>query len=237
MTTKLLLVNSDEDFVENFIYSFKSEDYTITAANGVKEGIDKFANNDYDLVILDMVYRDGTGLDLKKMMNEIKDIPTIMVSSIDEIREKILALEYGCDDYIVVPFDLLELKARMRAVLRRSKTSVEAPVVKDANTNSFTKDLFEFNILGRKVTINGTELDLTGKEFDLLYILVSNKSKVFTRQDLADELWQGIDESNIRTVDVHIRRLREKLESTETDRYIQTRWGEGYYYDDNVDVK
>lgn len=232
---KILLVNSSQEFIDNFKYSFKSEDYEISYTNTIKEAIEDLTKFEYDLVIIDMIYKDGTGLDLKRKMNEIGNIPTIVVSKSGEPNDIVLALEYGCDDYIVDPFYLLELKARIRSVLRRTKTNAEEKIrVVKENTNSLVKGRFEFNILGRKVKVDKVELDLTGKEFDLLFILVSNKQKVFSRRDLANELWNGIEESNIRTVDVHIRRLREKLESTETDRYIQTSWGEGYFYDDEI---
>ena len=236
MTYKLLVVNKDQDFIDNFIYSFKSEDYEIGQSNSIKEAMEELSSNDYDLVIIDMDFRDGTGLDLKRKMNDLRDIPTVVVSESSEPNEKVLALEYGCDDYIERPFYLLELKARIRAVLRRTTKTVLVREVKK-NDDTLSKGLFEFNILGRKVKVDDVELDLTGKEFDLLYILVSNKNKVFTRRDLADELWKGIDESNIRTVDVHIRRLREKLEPTKANKFIQTSWGEGYYFDDSIGDK
>lgn len=236
MTYKLLVVNKDQDFIDNFIYSFKSEDYEIGQSNSIKEAMEELSSNDYDLVVIDMDFRDGTGLDLKRKMNDLRDIPTVVVSESSEPNEKVLALEYGCDDYIERPFYLLELKARIRAVLRRTTKTVLVREVKK-NDDTLSKGLFEFNILGRKVKVDDVELDLTGKEFDLLYILVSNKNKVFTRRDLADELWKGIDESNIRTVDVHIRRLREKLEPTKANKFIQTSWGEGYYFDDSIGDK
>lgn len=232
---KLLLVNSDQDFIDNFKYSFKTEDYDISSASNIADAIGLISKNHFDMAIIDMQYKDGTGLDLKRKMNEIKNIPTIVVSKSKEPNDVVLALEYGCDDYIAIPFYILELKARIRSVLRRIKYAA-VPVVsaRTESENSLIKGKFEFNILGRKVKVDNIELDLTGKEFDLLFILVSNKKKVFSRKDLADELWKGIDESNIRTVDVHIRRLREKLESTNTDKFIQTSWGEGYYYDDDI---
>lgn len=232
---KILLVNSNQEFIDNFIYSFKTEEYDLKSAKNIKEAINEIKNNEYDLVIIDMIYKDGTGLDLKRKMNEIGDIPTIVVSKNGEPNNVVLALEYGCDDYIVEPFYLLELKARIRSVLRRSKSiNTENIPVRKNTGNTLIKGRFEFNILGRKVKVDRSELDLTGKEFDLLFILVSNKQKVFSRKDLADELWTGLNDSNIRTVDVHIRRLREKLEPTQTDKYIQTSWGEGYFYDDEV---
>ncbi len=236
MTYKLLVVNKDQDFIDNFIYSFKSEDYVIGQSNSIKEAMEELSSNDYDLVVIDMDFKDGTGLDLKRKMNDLRDIPTVVVSESSEPNEKVLALEYGCDDYIERPFYLLELKARIRAVLRRTTKTVLVRDVKK-NDDTLSKGLFEFNILGRKVKVDDVELDLTGKEFDLLYILVSNKNKVFTRRDLADELWKGIDESNIRTVDVHIRRLREKLEPAKANKFIQTSWGEGYYFDDSIGDK
>lgn len=233
---KLLLVNSEQEFIDNFIYSFKSEEYEISSAKNIKDAIDLVSRYSYDLMIIDMKYRDGTGLDLKRKMNEISKIPTIVVSCNKEPNNVVLALEYGCDDYIQRPFYLLELKARIRAVIRRAKDNVttsEQNIVNE-NSNKLTKEKFEFDVLARKVKVDNIEMDLTGKEFNLLYILVSNKNKVFSRRDLANELWKGIDESNIRTVDVHIRRLREKLKATNTDKYIQTSWGEGYFYDDEI---
>lgn len=231
---KILLVNSDQDFIDNFKYSFKTEDYTITSTKTIKEAIDAFSKYHYDLAIIDMKYKDGTGLDLKRQMNEVRNIPTIVVSETKEANEVVLALEYGCDDYIVRPFYLLELKARIRSVLRRSIPN------KPTNENSNNKQLntvktgdFEFNMLGRKVRINTTDIELTGKEFDLLFILATNKDKIFTRHELAQELWEGVGESNIRTVDVHIRRLREKLTPSDTYKYIKTAWGEGYYFNDD----
>ena len=233
---KLLLVNSEQEFIDNFIYSFKSEDYEISLAKNIKDAIDLVSKYSYDLAIIDMKYRDGTGLDLKRKMNEIAKIPTIVVSYNKDPNNVVLALEYGCDDYIQRPFYLLELKARIRAVIRRSKNNkiIRKKNFAQENNKKFVKEKFEFDVLGRKVKVGNVEMDLTGKEFNLLYILVSNKNKVFSRRDLANELWKGIDESNIRTVDVHIRRLREKLKATNTDKYIQTSWGEGYYYDDEI---
>lgn len=230
---KILLANPDQDFIDNFNYSFKTEDYNITSAKTIAETTDLLKEKEFDLAIIDMKYKDGTGLDLKRKMNEIVNIPTIVVSKSKEPNEIVLALEYGCDDYVVNPFYLLELKARIRAVLRRSLSSQQMVNDDLANQSStIIRGRFEFNMLGRKVHIDATDVELTGKEFDLLYVLVTNKKKVYSRQELADELWKGIGDSNIRTVDVHIRRLREKLAPTQVDKYIQTSWGQGYFFDD-----
>ncbi len=232
---KFLLVNSDQDFIDNFQYSFKSEEYIFSSAKNIKDAISLISKNDYDLVVMDMTFKDGTGLDLKRKMNDIKDIPTIVVSKSKEPNDVVLALEYGCDDYVSIPFYLLELKARIRSILRRTAgQDIEDEYKSTAREGFVTKGIFEFNIVGGKVTIGSEEVDLTRKEFDLLYILVSNKNKIFTRRELADEIWKDISDSNIRTVDVHVRRLREKLQTTHADKYIQTQWGEGYYFDDQM---
>ncbi len=230
---RILLVNSDQDFIENFKYSFKTEEYQITSTNTIGETMDALKDRDFDLAIIDMKYKDGTGLDLKRKMNEVMNIPTIVVSDRHEPNEVVLALEYGCDDYITRPFYLLELKARIRSVLRRSLPNRQEPRKTEKTQNAMVKGRFEFNIVGRKVRVDTIDIELTGKEFDLLYVLVTNKKKIFSRKDLAEKLWNGLSESNIRTVDVHIRRLREKLAKTNADKYIQTSWGEGYFFDDD----
>ncbi len=230
---RILLANSDQDFIENFKYSFKSEEYQITSTNNIADTIYTLKEKNFDLAIIDMNYKDGTGLDLKRKMNEIVNIPTIVVSDKHEPNEVVLALEYGCDDYITRPFYLLELKARIRSVLRRSLPNRQEPKKQEKNQNSLVKGRFEFNMVGRKVRVDTIDIELTGKEFDLLYVLVTNKKTIFSRKDLAEKLWNGLNDSNIRTVDVHIRRLREKLSRTNTDKYIQTSWGEGYFFDDD----
>lgn len=230
---KVLLANSNQDFIDNFKYSFKTEDYQITSTKTIYDTIQALKNKDFDLAIIDMIYKDGTGLDLKRKMNEIVNIPTIVVSDRKEPNEIVLALEYGCDDYITRPFYLLELKARIRSVLRRSLPNRKETIEENIQ-NTLVSGRFEFNMVGRKIRVDTIDIELTGKEFDLLYVLVTNKKKIFSRKDLAQKLWPGLGESNIRTVDVHIRRLREKLQKTNADKYIQTSWGEGYFFDDDI---
>lgn len=230
---RILLANSNQDFIENFKYSFKTEEYQITSTNTIADTIDALKEKDFDLAIIDMKYKDGTGLDLKRKMNEVINIPTIVVSDRHEPNEVVLALEYGCDDYITRPFYLLELKARIRSVLRRSLPNRQETRKTEKTQNALVTGRFEFNMVGRKVRVDTIDIELTGKEFDLLYVLVTNKRIVFSRKDLAEKLWSGRRESNIRTVDVHIRRLREKLAKTNADKYIQTSWGEGYFFDDD----
>ncbi|MDO5718562.1 MAG: response regulator transcription factor [Tissierellia bacterium] len=235
MSLNIILVNQDESYTEELIYSFETENYKIMKAHTVKDAIEKIKNNDFDLALIDMVFSDGTGLDLKKQMNEICDIPTIVVTKVSEDIQKVLALEYGADDYIVRPFNILELKARIRAVLRRVGESRKKEEEAKEKSQIIESGDFEFNIVGRKVRLKGQDIDLTGKEFDLLFILALNPGEIFSREKLAEKIWGENYEGHLRTVDVHIRRLREKIESEDnSEQYIQTKWGEGYYFGEEI---
>ena len=170
-----------------------------------------------------MNFKDGTGLDLKRKLNEFCDIPTIVTTTLKDDMQKILIFEYGADDYLIYPFNILELKARIRAIMRRfgqRRTDID---------NLIFADDLEFNIVGRTVKLKGEEVDLTGKEFDILYIMAINPEKIFSREDIAKTVWKEEHVSDYRKIDVHIRRLREKINIGNIT-YIQTKWGEGYYY-------
>lgn len=231
MNLSIILINQDERYAKELIYSFETENYHIVTAQTIQEGIEKIKSNAFDLALIDMYYKDGTGLDLKKQMNEIENIPTIVVTDVSEDIQKVLALEYGADDYIVKPFNILELKARIRAVMRRVGEDRKKGEQAEQEYTIISGD-FEFNIVGRKVKNKGVDIDLTGKEFDLLFILASNNGKVFSREELAKKIWSDKYEGHLRTVDVHIRRLREKIEHDDENEegYIKTKWGKGYYF-------
>ncbi len=228
MSLKILLAFPESSYREEIVYNFSSDvNYEINNCSTIEDALKFIQKEEYDIVLMDMIFKDGTGLDLKKKMNDIIDIPTIFVTEVNDDIQKVLALEYGADDYIVYPFNILELKARIRAVLRR--------VAKNEDKNSVDKDNeivinnFKFSIVGRMVTLDDEEIDLTGKEFDILYILVSNPGKVTSREDIAKEIWGENYEGHLRTVDVHIKRLREKIDDKEST-LIRTKWGEGYYF-------
>ena len=236
MELKILLSFPESEYKKEIIYNFSDDaNYSISTASTISESLDKVEHNEYDMILLDMKYIDGTGLDLKKKLNEIKDMPTIFVTDVKDDIQKVLALEYGADDYIVHPFNILELKARIRAIMRRVSKYTEEPAVESEKENIIIFDDYEFNIVGRKVTLKGEDIDLTGKEFDLLYILVSNAGNVYSRIDLAKEIWDENYEGHLRTVDVHIKRLREKIYDTEGI-IIKTKWGEGYYFGELEDI-
>ncbi len=230
MELKILLSFPESNYKNEILYNFSDDpNYIISNTDTIADSIEKVTNNDYDIILIDMNYSDGTGLDLKKKLNEIKDIPTIFVTDVNDDIQKVLALEYGADDFIVYPFNILELKARIRAVIRRVIKFNEDSNVDTDKENIITFGDFEFNIVGRKVSLKGEDTDLTGKEFDLLYILVSNAGRVFSRIDLAKEIWDENYEGHLRTVDVHIKRLREKIFDNE-GLIIKTKWGKGYYF-------
>lgn len=230
MNLNIMLVNSDDQYSKELLLSFETESYEIFRYTTIEDALEAIKERDFDLALIDMVFEDGTGLDLKKQMNEVKDIPTIVVTEVSDDIQKVLALEYGSDDYMVRPFNILELKARIRAVLRRIVDSKRIEEEARQKSQTLVCGELEINIVGRTVTRNGVEIDLTGKEFDFLYILALNPGHVFSREELAEKIWGENYEGHLRTVDVHIRRLREKLEDKDTgDQYIQTKWGEGYY--------
>lgn len=224
MKLKILMALSDNSQINDLMYSMlEDENYEISTAKTIEDTLILADQKLFDILIMDMNFKDGTGLELKKKLNLICDIPTIIVTTLKDDMQKILMFEYGADDYLVYPFNILELKARIRAIMRRvgQKRS-------DIDNIIFADDL-EFNIVGRTVKLKGKEVDLTGKEFDILYIIAINPEKIFTREDIAKSVWKEEIISDYRKIDVHIRRLREKINIGSTT-YVQTKWGEGYYY-------
>ena len=175
---------------------------------------------------MDILLPDGNGLKLCQTIREHSQVPIIILTEKKEDINKILALEYGADDYVTKPFNILELKARIKAILRRVNMKTA-----QIDNQTIKIDDFTINALGRKLTINGESISLTGKEFDLFYILISNPGKVFTREELLETIWGYEYFGDLRTVDVHIRRLREKIEKNSSQaEYILTKWGVGYYF-------
>ncbi|NMA86896.1 MAG: response regulator transcription factor [Tissierellia bacterium] len=226
MDTKIIIINKDIAFAKELKHSLEEEDYEVETAYTIKEAIEKIKNEGFELVILDLILPDGNGLSLCKTIRKHSQVPIIIVSERKEDSSKIRALEYGADDYITKPFNILELKARIKAILRR--VNMNTPLV---DNQTIKIDDFVINTLGRKLTIKDESINLTGKEFDLFYILASNPGRVFTREELLETIWGYEHFGDLRTVDVHIRRLREKIEkSVDNTDYIHTKWGVGYYF-------
>lgn len=228
MSGKILIVDTDKSFINGLKYSLEQDDYTLDISTG-KDVIEKINKKSYEMVLLELNLPDINGLTICQNIRSISLVPIIFLTEVNEDIKKILALEYGADDYIVKPFNILELKARMKAILRRVNN-------KSTDTTKYiieTKD-FTINTLGRKISSLDKNINLTGKEFDLLYVLASNPGKVFTREELLEKVWGYAYYGDLRTVDVHIRRIREKIEKNSKDaEYVLTKWGVGYYFKTN----
>lgn len=224
--TNILIVDDEELFVKGLKYSLEQDDYVIDTAYDGNEALKKSKKSIYDLIILDLMLPGIDGLEVCKKIRENSQVPIIMLTARGEDMTKILGLEYGADDYLTKPFNILELKARIKAILRRINTRPTKLSEQVIQIDDFT-----INTLGRKVTVKDKEVNLTAKEFDLLLLLASNPGKVFTREELLEIIWGYEYFGDLRTVDVHIRRLREKIEKDSSQaEYILTKWGVGYYF-------
>lgn len=231
MAFRILVVDDEPLIVKGLRYSLEQDGFVVDDAYDGEEALEKILTGSFDLVLLDCMLPKLSGMDILKQVRDKLDTPVIMLTAKGDDIDKILGLEYGADDYIVKPFNVLEVKARIRTVLRRTaKKAKKTTVIK-------LKDI-ELDVTTRTVKRADTEIYLTAKEFNLLHILMANPLKVFSREDLLQELWNAdtaqIDaQLELRTVDVHIRRLREKLEKDPAHpEYIMTKWGVGYYFED-----
>lgn len=231
MNAKVLIVDGDKTFVKGLKHSLEQDSYDIDITDKGENVIEIFNKESHDLIIMNIILPDIDGLELCKKIRKNSSIPIIMISEKDKDIDKILALEYGADDYLAKPFNDLELKARIKAILRRVSMN-EANLPEQV----IEIDDFEVNTLGRKLTIDDEQINLTAKEFDLFMLLSSHPGKVYTREDLLKLVWDYEYFGDLRTVDVHIRRLREKIEKDASQaEYILTKWGEGYYFRERPD--
>lgn len=230
MDSRILIVDDEPLLVKGLKYSLEQDGYVTDSASDGREALNKYENQKYDLIILDLMLPEIDGLEVCQRIREKSDTPIIMLTAKGEDMNKILGLEYGADDYMTKPFNILELKARVKAILRRSAT-------KSSNLNDqiMYVDDFIINTLGRKVIVNGKEVGLTAKEFDLLILLATNPGKVFNREELLEIIWGYEYYGDLRTVDVHVRRLREKIEKDSNNyEYVLTKWGVGYYFRNRI---
>jgi DNA-binding response OmpR family regulator len=192
-----------------------------------EEALEKAKAGEYDIILLDLMLPKMDGLEVCQQIREFSNVPIIMLTAKGEDMDKIMGLEYGADDYITKPFNILEVKARMKAILRRNnKTEKE-----QANSNVLNIGDMRIDCDSRSLFIRGKEIYLTAKEFDLLELLITNPNKVYSRESLLNTVWGYEYPGDVRTVDVHIRRLREKIESNPSEpKYVHTKWGVGYYF-------
>ncbi len=229
MAKKILLVDDEPLILKGLKYTLEQEGYETDIAVDGEEALAKFFTEPYDLILLDIMLPKMDGIQVCQRIREHSNIPIIMVTAKGEDMDKILGLEYGADDYVPKPFNTLEVKARIKAILRRA---VAAPVMTEERKSIKVRDL-EVNPTKRTVTLGGKEVKLTAKEFDLLQLFITNRGKVFTRKQMLETVWKYDYTGDDRTVDVHIRRLREKIEhDTSQPEFIFTKWGVGYYFTD-----
>ena len=222
---KILVVDDEDLLVKGIRFNLQNDGYeVITGSNGL-EAIEQAKNKKPDLIILDVMMPQMDGLNACAKIREFSDVPIIMLTAKTDDMDKLMGFEQGADDYLTKPFNILELKARIRSLLRRSGRQQETRSA-TVTIGSITLDLD-----GRNAYKDGVLADLTAKEFDVIEFLMRNANRVYSREALLDTLWAYEYRSDIRTVDVHIRRLREKLESNPAEpQYIMTKWGVGYYF-------
>ena len=228
MAKRILLVDDEPLIIKGLKYTLEQEGYETLAAYDGEEALEVFFANTVDLVLLDVMLPKLDGIQVCQRIRESSNVPIIMLTAKGEDMDKILGLEYGADDYMTKPFNILEVKARINTILRRASQPVAAEKKKIIRV----RDL-EVNVVNRSVTLGGKEVRLTAKEFDLLQLFINNRGKVFSREAMQETVWKYDYMGDARTVDVHIRRLREKIErNTSQPEFIFTKWGVGYYFTD-----
>ena len=226
LDTKILIVDDDQNICEMLRLYFENEGYQIKTANDGEAGVNAFKAFEPDLVLLDVMMPRKDGWQVCREIREISSKPVIMITAKGDVFDKVLGLELGADDFVVKPFDMKELSARVKAVLRRFTTQAngdDSEVIK-YDSIEISKQKYELKLAGKSV-------DIPPKELELLYFLAANYNRVFTRDQLLDKVW-GFDYlGDSRTVDVHIKRLREKLDGVSEKWVLKTVWGVGYKFE------
>ncbi len=225
MAKKVLVVDDEKLIVKGIRFSLEQDGMEVDCAYDGEEALQMIKEKEYDIILLDVMLPKLTGFEVCQQVREFSGVPIIMLTAKGEDMDKILGLEYGADDYITKPFNILEVKARLKAIMRRT-----TPRAKE-ETGIIESGDMRLDCEGRRVYVAGKEINLTAKEFELLELLILNPNKVYSRENLLKLIW-GLDyPGDVRTVDVHIRRLREKIEDSPSEpKYVHTKWGVGYYF-------
>ena len=222
---KILVVDDEKVIVKGIKFNLEQEGYQVVCAYDGEEAVNLAKDSSIDLILLDVMLPKMDGLTACRTIRAFSNVPIIMLTARSEDIDKILGLEYGADDYITKPFNIREVTSRIKAILRRVN-----PAPKENNDILVSGDItLDYNF--RRIKVKDKTIELTGKEFELMDLFVKNAGRVYTRENLLDIAW-GVDyPGDVRTVDVHIRRLREKIEENPAEPlYIMTKWGVGYYY-------
>jgi DNA-binding response OmpR family regulator len=227
MAKKVLVVDDEKLIVKGIRFSLEQDGMEVDCAYDGEEALAMAKANVYDMMLLDIMLPKMNGFEVCQAVREFSDVPIIMLTAKGDDMDKILGLEYGADDYITKPFNILEVKARIKAIMRRTTikaASTESPAVIESGDLKLDCD-------GRQLYVQGNAVNVTAKEFDLLELLVKHPNKVYSREQLLSLVWGQDYPGDERTVDVHVRRLREKIEPNASDpKYVHTKWGVGYYY-------
>ncbi|MGN0335422.1 MAG: response regulator transcription factor [Lachnospiraceae bacterium] len=227
MEKRVLVVDDEKLIVKGVRFSLEQDGMIVDCAYDGEEALEKIKNNTYDIVLLDIMLPKLDGFQVCQQVRDFSNVPIVMLTAKGDDMDKILGLEYGADDYITKPFNILEVKARIKAIIRRTaktepkKTEKGRLQASDLSLDTDSKRLY----------IGDRETNLTSKEFDVLELLVRNPNKVYSREKLLELVWGSQYPGDVRTVDVHIRRLREKIETNPSEpKYVHTKWGVGYYF-------
>ncbi len=227
MAKKVLVVDDEKLIVKGIRFSVEQDGMEVECAYDGEEALKLATANTYDMILLDLMLPKMDGMEVCQRIREFSNVPIVMLTAKGDDMDKILGLEYGADDYITKPFNILEVKARIKAIMRRTGTKetlqTKVKVIKSGD--------LELDLESRRLFILGRETNLTAREFELLELFVTNQNKVFSREKLLELVWGADYPGDVRTVDVHVRRLREKIEANPSEpKYVHTKWGVGYYY-------
>ncbi len=227
MSRRVLVVDDEKLIVKGIRFSLEQDGMEVDCAYDGEEALKLAKENAYDMILLDIMLPKHDGFEVCQQIREFSDVPVVMLTARNDDMDKILGLEYGADDYITKPFNILEVKARIKAIMRRTGKRSQGQI----NDKTIVKGSMKIDCESRRVVIGEREVNLTAKEFDLLELLAMNPNKVYSRENLLNIVWGYEYPGDARTVDVHIRRLREKIETNPSDpKYVYTKWGVGYYF-------
>nr|WP_296906112.1 response regulator transcription factor [uncultured Marvinbryantia sp.] len=227
MAKQVLVVDDEKLIVKGIRFSLEQDGMEVDCAYDGEEALQMAKNKEYDIILLDLMLPKVDGLSVCQQIREFSSVPIVMLTAKGDDMDKIMGLEYGADDYITKPFNILEVKARLKAIMRRTGN----PAAAESKSRVVQVGDLVLDCESRRVTIAGKEINLTAKEFDVLELLVFNPNKVYSRENLLDTVWGYEYPGDVRTVDVHIRRLREKIETNPSEpKYVHTKWGVGYYF-------
>lgn len=223
---KILVVDDEALLVKGIRFNLQNEGYDVVTGTNGTEAVQLARDPEIDLIILDVMMPEMDGLTACTMIREFSDVPIIFLTAKSDDMDKLIGFDHGADDYLTKPFNILELKARVKALLRRSQSREQ-----NEQENLLTIGSISLNLDARNAIVSGNTVELTAKEFDVVEFLMRNANRVYSREALLDTIWAYEYRSDIRTVDVHIRRLREKLEENPAEpKYLMTKWGVGYYF-------